>query len=121
MSGATPPDTVTTPVTATLITAESGPRGSEMITLHSERAAPFTVRGRVDATDLPCTVNDRGCGGADTMTRLRLPLFGLNLPGEQIVGEMEHCSVCGPTRTPPRLVPPTPQELADGWAPGTVG
>jgi len=74
---------------------------------------------RIVATGLPCTLGDHGCGG-ETMTIIRAPQFGLNLPGEQVVISTEHCPVCGPCPQL-HLVTPTEQELAWGWAPGTVG
>lgn len=112
------------PLHAVPITKDDGPPGSEPLSLISERAGAYDVRGRVVADGLPCTVGDAGCGG-ETMAIVRMPLFGLNLPGEPIVGTIGHCSVCGPGPDPssplPRLVTPTEQELAWGWAPGTVG
>jgi hypothetical protein len=116
-----PAGQMNSPVAAAPITRTSGPAGSSVIKLESENAGKFEIRGRVVAVDLPCTVGARGCGGEHTMTVVRAPLFGMNMPGEQIVGTIEHCTVCGPSPAPPRLVTPTPFEIDHGWAPGTVG
>ncbi|SEP54563.1 hypothetical protein [Amycolatopsis saalfeldensis] len=106
---------------ATPITRNDGPAGSQVLSFESVRAGFFEIRGRVVADDLPCTVGGAGCG-QNTMVILRAPMFGLNLPGEQIVGTILHCSVCGPSdEGVPRLVTPTSQEFTWGWAPGTVG
>lgn len=108
-------------VIATPITRNIGPSGSAMLRLESENAGVFEVRGRIVAVDLPCSVR-QGCGGEHTMTIVRCPVFGLNLPGEQIVGMFEHCTTCGPEPShTPRLVTPTQFELDHNWAPGTVG
>lgn len=105
-----------------VLNRHSGVAGAHVITLAALDAPPRPVLGRVVACELPCTVDHGdghpGCGSADTMTIVRVVLRGLNLPGERIVGLLEHCTRCGSGMIRP--VTPTAEEIADGWAPGSV-
>lgn len=95
---------------------------TEAIDLASPGQPTRRVHGRVIARALPCSrpseVGNRGCGAEDSMMLVRHPVRGLNLPGERIVGLLEHCTECG--HSIPLLVTATATEIAQGWAPGTV-
>jgi hypothetical protein len=105
-----------------IFTAGAELPGTERVSLHSAFGKVFHIPGRVVAQGLPCSVKDGrgvgGCGEEGTMTLVRHPLRGVNLPGKRAVGLMAYCSACGPGL--PELVTPTAQEIADGWTPAPV-
>lgn len=104
----------------TFITPDTVFPGADLVELaNPDGQQPIRIPGRIVAQNLPCSVDlgtgHPGCGSPDTMTLVRHPTRGMNLPGERVVGLLEHCTQCG-CRPVSRLVTPTEQEITDGWA-----